>query len=225
MTTPDDDTIHECDAFRKLEAIYSVDPRYAARAVLDPKGARPVTVEDHWNDIALLGLHDSVPRVIPGHFETARNLLLYSWHAYRFHQVAEMHAFASVEYALRLRNKLACGKRCRYLGPLLARAVKEGWIRDEGFRHYRQIVERRAQYEEAEGSLTGQEHEPEATRAVQAFVRVLCKHLPELRSKLAHGSPRLTPSGKKTLALCCDLINQLFPEGVRMDVGLEDSDE
>ena len=42
------------------------------------------------------------------------------------------------------------------------------------------------------------------------YVRMLANMLPGFRNKLAHGSAMLAPSGKRTLALCCDLINQLF---------------
>lgn len=199
----------DCDAFRTLEGIFTVDPRYAARAVLDPRtGARPMTIEDHWRDIDALSLHEGVPRAIRVHFDTARNLLLYSWFAYRLQQVAEMHAYASVEYALKHRAQLAPRARSN-LNSLLAKAVRAGWIRDEGFRHYRQMAERRAEYEELEATLRGVE--PETPPRARSYVQTLAKHLPDFRNKLAHGSAMLAPSGRRTLALCCDLINQLFP--------------
>src|SRR5262245_11374404 len=97
VTAPE--PIHACDLCRRLEDVCTVDPRYASRSVLDPKsGARKMTLEDHWRDIEALALNKSVPRNIRVHFDTARNLLLHSWHVFRFQQVAEMHAYASVEY-------------------------------------------------------------------------------------------------------------------------------
>jgi hypothetical protein len=198
-----------CDAFRTLDNIFTVDPRYAARSVLDPKlGARPMTIEDHWRDIEATGLHEGVPRVIRVHLDTARNLLLYSWFDFRFHQVAEMRALGSVEYALRHRAGVPVGARSS-LRQLLARAVEEGWIRDEGFRHYRKLVEQRA-------DLTQEATVPEpgspTDSTVQRYAVALRGTLPSFRNKLAHGSPMMSPSGKHTLALCCDLINQLFPQ-------------
>lgn len=202
----------ECDAFRDLARISVVDPRYASRAVLDPMvGARPMTIEDHWQDIDALALHEGVPTVIHVHFETARNLLLYSWFAYRFQQVAEMQAYASVEYALRRRARLSVRGRKTDLKMLLAKAVKKGWIQDEGFRRYRRIAERRAKYEQMERSAIGIESDPRMTMEIQSYVRTLARYLPKFRNKLAHGSAMLSPSGKRTLALCRDLINQLFP--------------
>jgi len=202
----------QCDALRAPEQISVVDPRYASRAVLDPRlGARPMTLEDHWQDIAALALHDEVPNLIRVHFETARNLLLYSWFAHRFQQVAEMHAYASVEYALRKRAGLPLRGRKPGLRFLLRQAVEEGWIRDEGFRRFREVADRRAEYEEMEAVVTGTELDPNRRSEEWSYVRTLADLLPEFRNKLAHGSAMLAPSGKRTLALCCDLINQLFP--------------
>lgn len=169
-----------------------------------------MTIEDHWRGIAALALHEAVPNVIRVHFETARNLVLYSWFVYRFQQVAEMHAYASVEYALRQRAGLPLRGRKPNLRVLLGRAVAEGWIRDEGFRRFREVAARRAEYEEMEAIVTESELDPNRAEA-WCYVRVLANVLPEFRNNLAHGSAMLAPSGKRTLALCCDLINQLFP--------------
>jgi len=86
MNEPDDrEPLPDCDAFRMLEQVCTVDPRYAGRSVLHPRvGARPMTIEDHWKDIAAIVLREGVPRVIRVHFETARNLFLNSWFVYRF---------------------------------------------------------------------------------------------------------------------------------------------
>lgn len=203
--------VHECDAFRRLENVFVLDPRQACYVVLDPTtGPRTMTLADHWRDIATMALHEGVPRVIRVHFETARNLLLYSWFAYRFHQVAEMHAYASVEYALRIRGGYRSGQRSPTLKWLLERAVKEGWIRDDGFRQYRRIAEQRAESEREEAIGAGTEPDSATDREIQSYVKILGENLPHFRNKLAHGSARLTPSGKRTLALCSDLINQLF---------------
>ncbi len=217
MDEPDDQLqtlpqpLAACDAFRDLARVSTVDPRYASRAVLDSAtGPRPMTIEDHWQDISTLALHDGVPRVIRVHFETARNLLLYSWFAYRFQQVAEMHAYASIEYALRRRAGFSIRARTS-LKRLLVKAVREGWIRDEGFRHYRRIAERRAEFERDEAALVEKGLDSALASEAQSYARTISETLPFLRNKLAHGSGMLSPSGKRTLALCCDLITQLYP--------------
>jgi len=179
--------------------------------VLDPEvGVRPMTIEDHWRDIDALALHDGVPTSIRVHFDTARNLLLHSWFVFRFQQVAEMHAYASVELALRWRAGLRLRRSKKDLKVLLGCAVREGWIRDDDFRKFREVADRRAEYEEMEALATGGEPHPNGSEG-KWYVRVLSNLLPKFRNKLAHGSAMMAPSGKRTLALCCDLINQLFP--------------
>ncbi len=202
-----------CDAFRDLPSVCTVDPRCRSRAVLDPKsGSRPMTIEDHWRDIGALALHEGVPISIRVHFDTARNLLLHSWFVFRFQQVAEMHAYASVEFALRWRAGLPLKASNRDLKVLLGRAFREGWIRDVGFRRFQEVADRRAEYEEMEARVTGRE--PDLSCGdTEWYVRMLSNLLPKFRNKLAHGSALMAPTGKQTLALCCDIINQLFPTG------------
>jgi hypothetical protein len=201
--SPVSEPIPACDLLRNLANVGTPDPRY-------PKvGARQMTLEDHWQDIATIALNEGVPRRIGIHFDTARNLLLYSWFVFRFQQVAEMHAYASVEYALRVRAGLPSRSKAT-LRTLLPKALKGGWIRDDGFRHYRHAADQRAAFVELEAAVTGRE--PEASHADgQYYARTLARSLPTFRNDLAHGSTMMRPSGKQTLALCCDLINQLFP--------------
>jgi hypothetical protein len=168
-----------------------------------------MTLEDHWRDIEALALHEGAPSTVRIHFDTARNLLLYSWHVFRFQQVAEMHAYASVEYALRVRAGLPARSKAK-LSRLLPLALKNGWIQDDGFRHYREAVGQRRRSEVIEEEVLGKQPAPPNLDSF-SYVRVLMKVLPESRNKLAHGTTMLQPSGKRTLALCCDLINQLFP--------------
>lgn len=207
--------IPECDSFRTLEAVFTADPRSRSWSVMDPKdGLRAMTVEDRWNNVTDVRLHDGVPTTVCIHFDTARNLMLYSWFVYRFQPVAEMHAYSSLELALKIRAGVPVKnrkKRPLTLGPLLARALSEGWIRDEGFRHYRRAAHRRAELEREGAIQAGREPAPSLDTATQRYVRIVCKALPSLRNNLAHGSPSLAPSGLSTLGLCCDLINQLFP--------------
>lgn len=147
--------IHWCDLFRDLERVGMTDPRYASRAVLDPKAeARRMTIEDHWRDINTLALHGGVPNVIRVHYETARNLLLHSWFVFRFQQVAEMHAYASVEFALRMRAGLPLRGHHPGLRRLLTQAAEVDWIRAEGFRRCREAAARRTEYEEMEAQMT-----------------------------------------------------------------------
>jgi hypothetical protein len=195
-----------------LDAIGAPDPRMQAWSSLDPKsGVRATTIEDRWNNVAALALHGGVPATVRIHFETARNLLLYSWFVYRFQPVAQLHAYASVEFALKRRVKIPPKEFGPGLKELLMQAVTDGVIRDDGFRHYRKVAEYRAEFARVEATPEGREPEPDEPSDTQRYAKTLCETIPFLRNELAHGSPRVAPSGLRTLALCCDLINQLFP--------------
>ena len=93
--------------------------------------SRDRTLRDHYSGIESITLMQSVPESVREQFDTARNLLLHSWFVYSFIPIAQLHAFSSVEYAIRIKS----GK------PLMLRAglelaIKEEWIKDSGFRYY-----------------------------------------------------------------------------------------
>jgi len=77
-------------------------------------------------------LNDTVPEKIREHFETTKNLLLYSWFVYRFIPVAEFHAATTLEYALKERTD---GK-IKGLYRLIDHAVSKGWVKNEGFSNW-----------------------------------------------------------------------------------------
>jgi hypothetical protein len=175
----------------------------------DGGGTYQVTLADRHAAIAELNLCNTVPDDVTIQFDTARNLLLYSWHAYRFIPVAELQAYRTVEMALRMRFGLG-----QNAGPglrrLLKRAVAEGLLKDEGFRQQRRTREWQQEYREAMQQF-GSGRAPFALPAdVQAYARQIADAMPVLRNNLAHGGSTLHAGGILTLEICCDLINQLF---------------
>ncbi len=76
-----------------------------------------------------MALNESVPDDVRCHFETARNLALYSWFVYSFNVVGAMHAFSSLEMALRLK----AGDKKSSFKSLMDNAFKNrqltGWSR------------------------------------------------------------------------------------------------
>jgi hypothetical protein len=64
-------------------------------------GSRPMTLEDRHSWVAAYRLDRNIPEAIRIHFETAKNLYLYAWFVYRFHNVAEQQALTTLEFALR----------------------------------------------------------------------------------------------------------------------------
>ena len=174
---------------------------------------RPRTIEDHYAIVKNLNLGSSVPEEIRAHFAVACNLLLYAWYVYEFIPVAEMHAFASLEFALKIRT----GNQDQHgLKRLLNIAVKQGWIRNEPIRQYQRIEERRAQSKEfirVIQEIFGDQQINYEFSNIQSYVSILSENIPWFRNKLAHGSGLLHPVGNAylTLEICCDLIDQLFP--------------
>ena len=88
---------------KPLEEVLNADNRNA-HYVLTNKftgHARQMTLDDHYEAVQSCDLKENVPVEIIEHYETAKNLYVYSWFSYRFGMVAKRHAITSLEYALR----------------------------------------------------------------------------------------------------------------------------
>ncbi len=59
------------------------------------------TCESIYNEVERITISSSTPTDVRNHFETARNLLVYSWFVYSFNITAIMQALASLEMAVR----------------------------------------------------------------------------------------------------------------------------
>jgi hypothetical protein len=93
---------------------------------------------DYHARLSDLALDQSVPAEVRQLFETAKNLSLYSWFVYRFHQASELIAFSALEMALRAKYSLEnpgspSRSRAQGLYWLLRHAKEERWIANEGF--------------------------------------------------------------------------------------------
>lgn len=196
------------DTLKPFNEICCPDSRQTAFILYnrDTGESRERTLHDHYSAIQDIVLNAVVPAKIREHFETARNLLLYSWYVYRFGPVAELHAIASVEFALKVKN----GKDKGGLKRLLDLAIKEEWILDSGFKYYPVIKENLAEY--TTDDIYRPDNKPDDPDSIdlQAYCKILAESLPYLRNEMAHGSQMVYPSGTATLAICADVINQLF---------------
>ena len=190
----------EIDTLKLFDEIHERDSRQKYFAVTNRETGehRPITLYDRYHAVEQITLSKRVPDRIREHFDTARNLLVYSWFVYRFIPVAELHAYASLEYALKERN----GASEKGLRRLLELAVERGWIKDSSFNHFQQDVE-----DAAEGRIVSENLD---SSDVQDYCKILVDMLPYLRNEIAHGSSFLHPNRLTTLAICADLINQLF---------------
>ncbi len=167
---------------------------------------REKTLHDHYSDIEEIVLLPEVPEDIRVHFDTARNLYLYNWFVYRFGPVAELHAIASVEFALKIKS----GKQGAGLKALLNEAIQQKWIQDSGFKYYPVSQETLIQRTAIDSFRPPKNEDDPDQDNLQAYCKILADSLPFFRNNFAHGSNMLYPTGVVTLAICADIINQLF---------------
>ena len=94
------------ERLKSLSEVCQPDIRYRGRVDLDKTTGTisETTIESLYSLIQPITLVSTVPDEIRSHFETAKNLALYSWLVYSFNVVAAMHALASLEMALRIKS-------------------------------------------------------------------------------------------------------------------------
>jgi hypothetical protein len=208
------------DPLKALSEVYKSDVRQA-HLVGD--------LSDNHHVLSQMVLHDQVPPNVRQLFETAKNVSLYSWFVYRFHQVAEMAAFSALELALRERAGRAefappTDSRIPGLKELLVKAKEDQWIRTENFPSLRAMAVERARTSQFARFLQRQGMTPEeivptldpTEEAIAAAMREIdvpqipIDTAPQLRNSLAHGSSRVSPTSLWTLRLTSEAINQMF---------------
>ena len=195
------------ESLKKFDEICQADPRQDFFCIINyfDGSTRKRTLEDFLKRAEKIQLHKGVPEEIRSHFETARNLIIYSWFYYPFNVTAELCAYTSVEYALKIKSG---GSKKESFKNLLRKAVKQKWICDEGFSH----VKRRRENARAYNENLPPEFQTPQTEMLDQYCQNLVESLPFLRNSLAHGSSMLHEQGAFTVQICADLINQLFPK-------------
>jgi hypothetical protein len=226
--------IDQSDSLRTPDMVCQPDPR-SPKAIF--KDEKPLTVEHQYEKIAKINLHDGVPEDIRVQFETTRNLYLYAWFVYRFYPVAEHHAYACLELALRERfepEMLAAGERKYEFGPglkrLLTFAKEKGYLKDENFSVWRRRTEQRALsrtedeiWKESqrkglkEITFEEMQYEIKDVDRDHEYIGVVIESLPWLRNHYAHGSKSLHGQVMGTINLISEIINQIFPENNAAD--------
>jgi len=209
----------KADLFRSVKDMFKPDVRqeYFAMVHRETGEKRPRTLEDHYAEVADAKLNPSVPDGILIQYDTARNVHLYAWCAYRLYQVAERQAYATLEMALRMRlgyrensppkpqpqqKKGKKGKKQKQhqnpptLRPLLNEALAKSLIRKEGFEHYHNLC---------------REDPTRKSELEKDFVQVMIECMAFFRNNLAHGTEMVHPTGGFVIRMCCDIINQLYP--------------
>ncbi len=196
------------EKFKQLHEVKEPDPRTHMFHIFDESlgDFREREITDVHSRLEEIMLNESVPDAIKNHFMTSKHLVLYSWFVYRFIPVAEFHAIASLEYALKLKT----GKERWGLKRLLAHAVKEGWVQDSDFYIHRQNIERNKTHAEQLKEYLNIEPKEETIPNEGQYTSVLVESLPYLRNIYAHGSNSIAPQGYLTLIICSEFINKLF---------------
>jgi HEPN domain-containing protein len=195
------------ESLKENQEICQPDARQRGFTVLDldsPNGWRSLTLKDFFDDAESIKLHEGVPEEVRSHFQTARNLIIYSWFYYPFNVTAELCAYTSVEFALR--RKAGSTKGRPSFRKLLKMAVAENWISDAGFPH----VCLKHEYIQSYNAESPPEFQQPQSPLAQEYCKTLIRAMPNLRNSLAHGHPFLHPSGAATVRICAELINQLF---------------
>ena len=190
------------EELKPLAKLHAPDERQGFFVVrpADAKDFRPMEAADIYALAEQASLHAGVPAEIRSHFAMAQNLVAYSWFCYAFNVAAELHAYISVEFALKTRFPAIAN---RPFGQLLENAVNDGLLRREGFTYGRNPDR---QLYPPELSL------PAEITEVRDYVAEIAEAMRTLRNSLAHGASTMHMKGGTVLLVCSEVINQLFPQ-------------
>jgi hypothetical protein len=197
--------------------------------------SRPKTLADHYESVNSFVLEDAVPDKVQSHFNTAKNVLLYTWFAYGFYPVAELYVLSALELALRVRigeeglKELKKQLRKQHKQPgmrsFIEHAVAKGWIKNEDFEAYH-----RAPYEQAKHNYVMEKTAEMKAKGLDSieldydeveapmenttdFLGILVDTVHYIRNIHAHGEAMLYPASVwQTFEICTDFVNALFRE-------------
>jgi hypothetical protein len=189
------------EELKSFDTLFEPDVRQQFFAVRDhgSQAPRPLQPEDIYGLAEQAALHAGVPEDVRSHFSMAQNLLAHSWFCYPFNVAAELHAYISVEFALKTKYP---GQPRASFRDLLDRAVTDGLLKAEGFTYGR----------DPDRQLYPPESEPpNEIPPVRDYVADLAEAMRSLRNSLAHGTNVLHMKGGTVVLVCSEVINQLFP--------------
>jgi len=208
------------DPLKPLDRIFGSDPRH--------RGSLSALEKLH-GSLDEIRVHAGVPLHVRQLFETAKNLSLYSWFVFRFHPVAKLIGYASLERALKERAAREDAGHVdtvrKTLHPLMDRAVEGGWLKSEQFEVVRRTARVQLRDEQTfrmiqsgeigeDGVESADITEAEVLeRAAQMdYVIRIADSIPYIRNHIAHGGPLLDAGSVATLRVIAEAINQLFVE-------------
>lgn len=168
------------EQFKNFDEINQIDHRHVLVSQLN---GRLLSLDLLYLALSEITLHIGVPEDVRSQFNVAKNMALYTYFQYSLAPEVQMKTFAVIELSLRCRFP---ENEKKTLAPLLARALKEGLLKDSGFR---QLVD---------------------INSTNNYSKGLVGIVSSLRNGLAHGSTSLSGECVGHIQICADLINQLF---------------
>lgn len=218
------------DKLKSLKEIGNADVRNSFFSRFDAMGIRKDSLAEHHADIARIQLSPHVPTDVVIQFETARNLYLYAWYVYRFYPVAQHQALACLELGLRERlggsipaSYLRRPRDIPTLRPLLQYVIDSGLVKNEGFRQWREHIQRRAENryrdeqiaamidaEKTSCELRYEDAVPNEQDEDFDYLALLKEFLPRIRNSHAHGSTNLSNQVLGTFELVQEILDQVY---------------
>ena len=225
------------DGLRTPELLCEPDSRTRSFVRMDREtgATHPLSTFDQYAAVAAYTLSEAVPEDVRILFDTARNLYVYAWFVYRFYNVAEQQVLACLEMALRERLKSEMPLPEKYwskkkqnqsptLQPMLRYVIDRGYIKNEGFRTWRERGVARAQQryeldktdEMKKKGLKSIEFDYSQVKVTEAdlaefdYLSVVLKYVSTFRNTYAHGSGMLYPVVLHSFELVSEIVNQLF---------------
>lgn len=206
------------DPLKPLDQVMMSDPRHRGSLY---------SLEKLHAELEKIRLHSGVSLHVRQLFETAKNLSLYSWHVCRFHPIAQLIGYASLERALRERLARERGVDVdtvrETFRPLMDLAATKEWRKNERFDAVRRTAHVQLKDEQTFrmlrfGEIGDEPVEspdiPEAdilSRAAQLdYVVGIAESMPSVRNYIAHGGRILHGGSAATLRILAEAINQLF---------------
>lgn len=120
------------ERFKKLDEIMMPDSRTTSFVLVNRETGqkREHGIKDLYEEVDLIRLDQTVPEEVQSQFNITRNLCLYSWYCYSFHNIACIQAYSTIELALRIRRGKGEESKAT-LRPLLDEALAKGLISED----------------------------------------------------------------------------------------------
>jgi hypothetical protein len=167
--------------FKNFLELKELDERNFYYGYESENGFQQITLKEFYEQIANIKLDEIVPEKIVTQFDIAKNLSVYSCFVYRFHQPAKMHAYSTVELALK--DIFDVEGKSKGFKKMIKNSIKLKLINDIDFKSF----------ENTDG-----------------VCKRILEFMPYFRNTMAHGNSNLINDSPMQLMICRDFINQLY---------------